>query len=219
MPGRDQRDVVTIDQLEQPRTRFGLDGPITGVTLVPIFNEQRPMREPRDLALTGRRELLTQPFQLTRLFVAVAAEEHRIDPDQTPILEIARPPVITEMAAPAREALRVYRLMRIAGLADIVIAWDGDKRRAKRAHQFRALLHIFLVVGAVHRKVAGMDDQIGVLPQYPVAQRRPVRREMRLRAAEMRIGNLQDARHVKRLGSMVSNGRRCAATAIFDGNI
>ena len=77
------------------------------------------------------------------------------------------------------------------------------------------------MVGTVHREVARMDDELGVLPQYPVAQRRPVRCEMRLRPAEMRIGDLQDARHLKRLRSMVGQMmmRLSAATAIFGGNI
>ena len=54
---------------------------------------------------------------------------------------------------------------------------------------------VLLVVGAIDRHVAGMHDEVGVLRDDPVAQRRPVRAEMPLGRAEVGVGNLQDACH------------------------
>src|SRR5436190_12586289 len=135
MTGGDQRDVVTLDQFEERRTRWRLYRPIAGIAFVRTFDEQRPVREPGDLASIGRRERLTQPFELASLFIIAAAEEHRIEPDQPPILDIARPPVSSEMSPPAIEPLGVHRLMRIARFADVVIAGDREKRRLQRAHE------------------------------------------------------------------------------------
>jgi hypothetical protein len=136
-----------------------------------------------------------EPFGLLALGRAAAAEQQRIEADQPPAGDVAHPAVETEMPPPAVDPLVIDRLMRIAGVADVVIAGQREQRDAEGAHQLRAMRRIGLLVGRIDRHVAGVDDQIGPPRPQRCGYRLPIGSEMPLARAEVSIGNLNDANH------------------------
>jgi hypothetical protein len=98
------------------------------------------MEEPGDVPLPGFADDGFEPVGLSRLLAPVAAEEQRIEPDQTIVLDILDPPVRAEIFAPALESFVVDRLKAVAGIADIVVARDGAKTYPKGEHQAGAML-------------------------------------------------------------------------------
>jgi hypothetical protein len=161
-----------------------------------FFEKQRAMQEPSDMPASGLADDGLQPFVLGRLLGLAAAEEHRVEPDQPPILGVLDPAVRAEMGAPATQALRVDRLMPLAGIADIVIAGDGAKRCSQLPHQSGGMAEVLLDPGAVDRHVAGMDDEVGSLLCNPPRQQRPVVEEMRFARAQMRVRGLNYPHHL-----------------------
>ena len=85
--------------------------------------------------------------------------------------------------------------MRIARIADVVIARQSEQRQIKGAQQPGAVGRIGLLVRRVDRHVAGVDDQIRLLRPQPGGDRFPVGHEVLLAGTEMRIRDLNDANH------------------------
>jgi hypothetical protein len=81
-------------------------------------------------------------------------------------------------------------LTGVPGIADIVIAGNCAKPHAEGAHQLGCVSQIVLDIGAVYGDVSGMNDKVGVLRGDPSRQRRPIGREMRFAAAEVRVRDL-----------------------------
>jgi hypothetical protein len=99
------------------------------------------------------------------------------------------------VAAKAIEPLAIYRLMRIADLADVMISRNCHDRDAERGQLSRAICRVGLLIGPVDRHVAGMYDEIWLMLPNPTGKRPPVCLEVLLARAEMRIGNLNNSDH------------------------
>lgn len=99
------------------------------------------------------------------------------------------------MPVPPREAHDIYRLMLVIRVTDIMIARQGAERDAESVHRRRTMSQILLVVGAVDCDVAGVDHEIRALHRDPGGERRPIIGKVRLCWAQMRVGNLNDAKH------------------------
>ncbi|WP_244439115.1 hypothetical protein, partial [Bradyrhizobium genomosp. III] len=93
------------------------------------------------------------------------------------------------------EPLAIYRLMRIADLADVMISRNRHDRDAERGQLGRAICCVGFLIGCIDRHVAGMYDEIWLMLRDPTGKWRPVRVEVLLARAEMRIGNLNNSDH------------------------
>src|SRR6516162_6561183 len=193
MAAGDERHGVSAQQRHQPCARFRLHRPVSGIAFLGAFEKQRLVQEPDDPAALGVRRHCLKPGRLDRLLAQPAAEHQRVETDQAPALDILDPPILAKMEAPAGQAFFVYRLARMARLADIVVARDRAKPHSQFAQQTGGIGQIVFNPGAVNSDVAGMDDEIRTLRIDPSCERRPVIGEMRLSPAQMRVGDLNYA--------------------------
>src|SRR6185503_4699904 len=83
-----ERDAMAIDQVEQPRTRTRLHRPIAGIAFGARFDEERTMREPRETPPARVCHRGVEPVELLCLFGASVAAQHRVEADQTPLIDV-----------------------------------------------------------------------------------------------------------------------------------
>ena len=62
-----------------------------------------------------------EPVELLALLGDVRAEEHRVEADHAPTLDVARPVVAAEVTPPALDAIGVGGLVRVQRLAHVVV--------------------------------------------------------------------------------------------------
>ena len=148
------------------------------------------MQKPANLPAPSFAHGNIEPGGLGCLLTMAAAEEHRIEADKPKSFNILNPTVRTEVGAPPREPLVADGLSGVSGVADIVVAGNGEDTHTEGLHQLGRVLQVFLGVGAVHGDVPGVDDEVGVLCGDPGCERRPILCEMRLTGAQMRVRNL-----------------------------
>ena len=148
------------------------------------------MEKPGDVPPSGLVRDRLKPICLNGFLALSAAKQQRIEPDQTPVLDILNPPVEAEMGAPALEPLIIDGLMSVAGVADIMVAGRRAKPHSQPAQQLGAIAPVPFDTGAIHSDVAGMDDEVGALLGDPAGERRSIVGEMRLARAQMGVRDL-----------------------------
>ena len=156
------------------------------------------MEKPRDTSPCALVHDRLEPVHLDLFFTLPAAEQQRIEPYETPFLDILDPSVGAEMSAPAPEPFLCDRLRAIACVADIVIAGHRTKPHPQPAHQLGAIAHVLLDAGAIHGDVGRMDNKVGMFVNAPMGERRPIVCEVRLAGAQMHVRDLNEAKsHIK----------------------
>src|SRR3954470_20010616 len=99
VPARHDGDAAAPQKSEEPRARFGPDRPVApGIALVRMVDEQRLMEKPGKLPAARRPHRLLEPLELPLLLGLAAAEEERVEPQQAPAPDVAKPVIRTEMA-------------------------------------------------------------------------------------------------------------------------
>ena len=166
-------------ELDQPRARRRLHGPVSGVRFVGAVEKQRPVQKPGDPTTLGMLHYRIEPGRLSCFLRVAAAEQHRVEADEANALDILDPAVQAEIGSPPRQPLVGHRLTGVAGIADIVIAGDCPKAHPERAYELGRVPQIVLDIGPVDRDVPGVDDEIGALLGDPGGKRRPVIGKMR----------------------------------------
>jgi hypothetical protein len=124
------------------------------------------------------------------------AEERRINADQAPRAHVTAPSAWPKVAPPALHAFRVDGLLQPDGkrrLADVVIARDGHPRHRQTVFLRPREGKIVLVIGAVERHVAAMDDEIWRVRAHVVHEHVPVVDEIGALSAYVRVRYLHDA--------------------------
>ena len=125
-----------------------------------------------------------------------AAEQRRVDADEAPGADVATPAARAVVALPAGHAFGIDGLVEADGqrrLADIVVAGDRHPRGGQAILLRPGESDVILVAGAVEGDIAAVDDEIGRLAPHLVDENVPVVDEVSALAADVRVGDLDDA--------------------------
>src|SRR6185369_7576976 len=124
----DQGHLMLAEQVEEPCARLWLHGPVARVAFIGIREKERAVQEPREPAAARFSEGRLEPFELISFLSDVAPEEQGVEADQAPLGAIVNPAIRAEMSPPSCQARVVDRLMRVKGVADVMVAGNSEDR-------------------------------------------------------------------------------------------
>ena len=194
-----QAHAVGAAQIEQPRAARRVDARLAqrGIVVVGLrrmIEKQRLVQKQRDGLAAQLAQRLLEPEPLLGFRgLPRAAEELRVDSDESPAAALECPALFTEMFDEACAARVVHALVHLAGddvVADVVIAREIAARHREAPDAITRKSVIGIVIRIVHDRVAVNDHDVGALASDPGGDFRPVVEVVLLPRAEMHVGNL-----------------------------